>query len=161
MSEAVLTPSSEPRATTVPREKPSTAEAFRHIATIAKREVTGYFASPVAYVFIVIFLLLTGFFTFMVGGFFGLLTFAVVLFFLRRRWKRRRPASSAAAELGGESAQRLERSLGELVEILGDRPAVMLRELTKIRDVVSKPRARLMTCSGTLWPSWSATPQAS
>ena len=30
----------------------------------------GYFASPVAYVFIVIFLLLSGFLTFMVGGFF-------------------------------------------------------------------------------------------
>jgi ABC-2 type transport system permease protein len=44
--------------------------AFSHIKTIAKRELSGYFASPVAYVFIVIFLLLTGFFTFMVGGFF-------------------------------------------------------------------------------------------
>lgn len=44
--------------------------AWRHILTIAKREVAGYFASPVAYVFIVIFLLLTGFFTFMVSGFF-------------------------------------------------------------------------------------------
>ena len=44
--------------------------AFANIWTIAKRELGGYFASPVAYVFIVIFLLLTGFFTFMVGGFF-------------------------------------------------------------------------------------------
>jgi ABC-2 type transport system permease protein len=40
------------------------------IKTIAKRELRAYFASPVAYVFIVIFLLLSGFFTFMVGGFF-------------------------------------------------------------------------------------------
>src|SRR5205085_166714 len=40
------------------------------ILTIAKREVRGYFSSPVAFVFIVIFLLLSGFFTFMVGGFF-------------------------------------------------------------------------------------------
>jgi gliding motility-associated transport system permease protein len=46
------------------------ANAWRHILTIAKREVAGYFASPVAYVFIVIFLLLTGFFAFMVSGFF-------------------------------------------------------------------------------------------
>jgi ABC-2 type transport system permease protein len=45
-------------------------DAFRHIWTIMKRELTGYFASPVAYVFIVIFLLLNGFFTFMLGGFF-------------------------------------------------------------------------------------------
>ena len=46
------------------------SNAWRHILTIAKREVAGYFASPVAYVFIVIFLLLTGFFPFMVSGFF-------------------------------------------------------------------------------------------
>jgi ABC-2 type transport system permease protein len=50
------------------------------IRTIAKRELSGYFASPVAFVFIVIFLLLSGFFTFMVAGFFergeaGLLAF--------------------------------------------------------------------------------------
>jgi ABC-2 type transport system permease protein len=50
------------------------------IRTIAKRELSGYFASPVAFVFIVIFLLLAGFFTFMVAGFFergeaGLLAF--------------------------------------------------------------------------------------
>lgn len=44
--------------------------AVANIKTIAKRELGGYFASPVAYVFIVIFLLLVGFFTFMVGGFF-------------------------------------------------------------------------------------------
>ncbi|MGD1084984.1 MAG: ABC transporter permease [Verrucomicrobiota bacterium] len=45
--------------------------SLRNIWTIAKRELGGYFSSPVAYVFIVIFLLLTGFFTFMSrGGFF-------------------------------------------------------------------------------------------
>jgi ABC-2 type transport system permease protein len=44
--------------------------ALRNINTIAQRELGGYFSSPVAYVFIVIFLLLTGFFTFMAGGFF-------------------------------------------------------------------------------------------
>jgi ABC-2 type transport system permease protein len=37
---------------------------------IAKRELASYFTSPVAYVFLVIFLLLTGFFTFSVGQFF-------------------------------------------------------------------------------------------
>ena len=41
-----------------------------NIKTIAKRELSAYFTSPVAYVFIVIFLLLNGFFTFMIGGFF-------------------------------------------------------------------------------------------
>ena len=45
--------------------------SFANIKTIAKRELSGYFGSPVAYVFIVIFLLLTGFFTFSrPGGFF-------------------------------------------------------------------------------------------
>ena len=37
---------------------------------IAKRELGSYFTSPVAYVFLVIFLLLTGFFTFTAGQFF-------------------------------------------------------------------------------------------
>lgn len=41
--------------------------ALGNITSIAKRELKGYFASPVAYVFIVIFLLLVGFFTFMLG----------------------------------------------------------------------------------------------
>jgi ABC-2 type transport system permease protein len=41
-----------------------------NIRAIAKRELGAYFSSPVAYVLIVIFLLLNGFFTFMVGGFF-------------------------------------------------------------------------------------------
>jgi ABC-2 type transport system permease protein len=44
--------------------------SFGNIKTIAKRELVAYFTSPVAYVFIVIFLLLNGFFTFMVGQFF-------------------------------------------------------------------------------------------
>src|SRR5260221_3483045 len=44
--------------------------AWSNIRTITKREIGAYFASHIAYVFIVIFLLLCGFFTFMVGGFF-------------------------------------------------------------------------------------------
>ncbi|HAM72093.1 MAG TPA: ABC transporter permease [Verrucomicrobiales bacterium] len=40
------------------------------IRTIAKRELASYFTSPVAYVFIVIFLVLSGAFTFLLGGFF-------------------------------------------------------------------------------------------
>src|SRR5882672_817077 len=43
---------------------------WANIRTIAKRELGAYFSSPLAYVFIVIFLLLCGFFTFMIGGFF-------------------------------------------------------------------------------------------
>ncbi len=44
--------------------------ATRHVKTIAKRELVSYFTSPVAYVFLVIFLLMTGFFTFTAGAFF-------------------------------------------------------------------------------------------
>jgi gliding motility-associated transport system permease protein len=44
--------------------------ALANIKTITKRELNAYFTSPLAYVFIVIFLLLSGFFTFMIGGFF-------------------------------------------------------------------------------------------
>lgn len=47
-------------------------ESCRHIWTITKRELTSYFTSPVAYVFIVIFLVLVGFFAFSgpLGAFF-------------------------------------------------------------------------------------------
>lgn len=43
---------------------------MRNVWVIAKRELGSYFTSPVAYVFLVIFLLLTGFFTFTAGQFF-------------------------------------------------------------------------------------------
>jgi ABC-2 type transport system permease protein len=43
---------------------------MRAIRIICRRELEGYFTSPVAYVFLVIFLLLTGFFTFTAGAFF-------------------------------------------------------------------------------------------
>ena len=60
--------------------------AVGNIVTIAKRELAGYFASPVAYVFIVIFLLLAGFFTFMVGGFFERGEASLESFFLWHPW---------------------------------------------------------------------------
>lgn len=43
---------------------------MNNIMAIFKREFAGYFATPVAYVFIVIFLFLMGVFTFYVGGFY-------------------------------------------------------------------------------------------
>lgn len=43
---------------------------LRHVKAIFRREITGYFGSPVAYVFIAIFLLLLGFFTFYISRFF-------------------------------------------------------------------------------------------
>jgi ABC-2 type transport system permease protein len=60
---------------------------IRNIFTIAKREFTSYFTSPVAYVFLVIFLLLAGFFTFMVGqDFFARNEASLGSFFLWHPW---------------------------------------------------------------------------
>jgi ABC-2 type transport system permease protein len=43
---------------------------MNNVLAIFRRELGGYFATPVAYVFIVIFLFLTGIFTFYIGGFY-------------------------------------------------------------------------------------------
>ena len=43
---------------------------MKGLSTIFRRELNAYFATPVAYVFIVIFLVLVGVFTFYVGGFY-------------------------------------------------------------------------------------------
>jgi ABC-2 type transport system permease protein len=43
---------------------------MRVIRTIVKRELASYFTSPIAYVFLVIFLLMTGFYNFTAGNFF-------------------------------------------------------------------------------------------
>src|SRR5687767_15892691 len=59
---------------------------MRNILTIAKRELRGYFSSPVAFVFIVIFLLLSGFFTFMVAQFFRAGQANLVSFFTWHPW---------------------------------------------------------------------------
>ena len=53
---------------------------------IAKRELGGYFTSPVAYVFLVIFLLLTGFFTFTAGNFFERGEASLASFFTWHPW---------------------------------------------------------------------------
>src|SRR5213594_487221 len=60
--------------------------SFGNIKAIARRELQGYFASPVAYVFIVIFLLMVGFFTFMAGGFFERAEASLIAFFLWHPW---------------------------------------------------------------------------
>jgi len=79
MSEAVLTQPAVEKASRSPG-------AVAHIWTIAKRELAGYFGSPIAYVFIVIFLLLSGFFTFMVAGFFDRGEANLETFFLWHPW---------------------------------------------------------------------------
>ena len=56
------------------------------IWTLAKRELGAYFTSPVAYVFLVIFLLLAGFFTFTAGNFFERGEASLAAFFAWHPW---------------------------------------------------------------------------
>lgn len=62
--------------------------AWSNIQSVCKRELTGYFASPVAYVFIVIFLVLIGFFTFsaQLGQFFERQEASLAAFFTWHPW---------------------------------------------------------------------------
>lgn len=57
-----------------------------NIATITKRELSAYFTSPVAYVFIVIFLPLTSFFPFQLDGFFEMNAASLDSFFRWHPW---------------------------------------------------------------------------
>ena len=86
MSEAIMERAAEVNSSEIAGEKPAAGDALRHIFTITKREVIGFFTSPVAYVFIVIFLLLSGFFTFMVAGFFQRGQANLVTFFAWHPW---------------------------------------------------------------------------
>jgi len=54
---------------------------MRNVLTIFRRELAAYFATPLAYVFIVIFLVMAGILTFFVGNFY---TSRVVLIALHR-----------------------------------------------------------------------------
>jgi ABC-2 type transport system permease protein len=60
-------PASEPTPAQRPHPRPG---AIARTRAVFKRELAGYFVTPVAYVFIVIFLLVTGIFTFQFGGFY-------------------------------------------------------------------------------------------
>ena len=60
--------------------------SWANIKAIVKRELGGYFTSPIAYVFLVIYLLLTGFFTFTVGSFFERGEASLVSFFTWHPW---------------------------------------------------------------------------
>lgn len=58
----------------------------REALAVAKRELAGYFSSPVAYVFLVIFLALAGALTFYVGGFFERRQASLETFFSFHPW---------------------------------------------------------------------------
>jgi ABC-2 type transport system permease protein len=59
---------------------------LHNITVIAKRELAGYFSTPVAYVFIVIFLALSAALTFYVGGFFDRNQASLAGFFTFHPW---------------------------------------------------------------------------
>lgn len=59
---------------------------MRIVWTLVKRELGAYFTSPVAYVFLVIFLLLAGFFTFTAGSFFERGEASLAAFFAWHPW---------------------------------------------------------------------------
>jgi ABC-2 type transport system permease protein len=88
--------------------------AWNNIKAIMKRELGGYFTSPVAYVFLVIFLLLTGFFTFTVGNFFERGEASLVSFFTWHPWLYLFLVPAAGMRLWSE-----ERRLGTLELLLG------------------------------------------
>ena len=59
---------------------------MKSIWTITKRELAGYFNSPVAYVFLVIFLLMTAAFTFLIGQFMDRNQATLQAFFMWHPW---------------------------------------------------------------------------
>ena len=87
--------------------------ARNNIIAIMKRELGGYFTSPVAYVFLVIFRLLTGFFTFTVGNFFERGEASLVSFFTWHTWLYLFLVPAAGMRLWSE-----ERRLGTLELLL-------------------------------------------
>ncbi|MCX7138718.1 MAG: ABC transporter permease [Proteobacteria bacterium] len=87
--------------------------ALASVLSITKRETVSYFSSPVAYVFLVIFLLLTGFFTFTVGNFFERGEASLVSFFTWHPWLYLFLVPAAGMRLWSE-----ERRLGTLELLL-------------------------------------------
>lgn len=59
---------------------------MRNLSVLTKSELRGYFVSPVVYVFTIIFLLLIGFFTFMMGQFFAAGEASLGAFFTWHPW---------------------------------------------------------------------------
>jgi len=59
---------------------------MQSVAVVVKRELSGYFSTPVAYVFIVIFLAFSAALTFYVGGFFQRQTASLETFFTFHPW---------------------------------------------------------------------------
>ncbi len=97
---------------------------MRNTWIIAKRELASYFSSPVAYVFIVIFLLLMGFFTFMMGGFFRYNEASLLSFFVWHPWLYMLLVPAVGMRLWAE-----ERRMGTL-ELLFTMPVTLAQAIT-------------------------------
>lgn len=59
---------------------------MRGILTVLKRELVGYFSTPVAYVFLIIFLILAGVFTWKLGGYYDAGQADLAIFFQWHPW---------------------------------------------------------------------------
>ena len=108
-----------------------------NIKAIMKRELGGYFTSPIAYVFLVIFLLLTGFFTFTVGNFFERGEASLVSFFTWHPWLYLFLVPAVGMRLWSE-----ERRLGTLELLLTMPITAVAGDRRQIPRLVAVPRAR-------------------
>ncbi len=79
--------------------------SLRHIWAITKRELRSYFSSPVAYVFLVVFLMMAGFLTFSVGNYYENRQADLRMFFFWHPWIYLLLAPAAAMRLWSEEAR--------------------------------------------------------
>ncbi len=80
-------------------------ESLRHSVAIFKRELRSYFESPVAYVFLVVFLILSGFLTFSVSNYYEMRQADLRVFFFWHPWIYLLLAPAAAMRLWAEESR--------------------------------------------------------
>ena len=98
-------------------------QAARNISVIFKREIKSYFESPVAYVFMIVFLVLTGFLTFSVSRFYENKTADLQQFFFWHSWVYLLLVPAATMGLWAE-----ERRSGT-IELLFTMPVTMMQTI--------------------------------
>ncbi|MDA1044318.1 MAG: ABC transporter permease subunit [Verrucomicrobia bacterium] len=98
-------------------------QAVRNILVIFKREIKSYFESPVAYVFMIVFLVLTGFLTFSVSQFYENKTADLQQFFFWHAWVYLLLVPAATMSLWAE-----ERRSGT-IELLFTMPVTMMQTI--------------------------------
>lgn len=98
-------------------------EGLHNIVVVGKRELKSYFESPVAYVFMIVFLLLVGFLTFFVSGFYESRQADLRPFFFWLPWVYLLLVPAASMRLWAE-----ERRTGT-IELLLTMPITMLQSI--------------------------------